>query len=138
MHAVYMQSVRSPRGGHIHPTRNRFKMVQRNTALDDLEIFSQAPVQDESYCENSFVVREGEEEEAVDGGGGRWERGGGRGDVDENLFENTINPDNIVTSRRRVRNKGMGRAAQILKEGRRKVLMSSSSATTSTEDTDET
>ncbi|XP_038071924.1 uncharacterized protein LOC119740630 isoform X2 [Patiria miniata] len=134
MHAVYMQSVRSPAGGGIlHPDRNRFKMVHlegQQPVPEDMEIFSQVPVQDESYYENSFVVREGE------GDGGGMPRGS-REQFDESIFENTINPDNIISARRRRRrNQGPSRAEQILREGRRKVLMSSSSTSTSNEETD--
>ena len=60
-----------------------------------MDIFSQVPVQDESYYEDSFVV-DGCEEEEVDNDE----------DVvvmadapDESLFENTINVDNIVTGK---------------------------------------
>ncbi|XP_071795653.1 Fanconi anemia group M protein-like isoform X2 [Asterias amurensis] len=131
MHAVYMQSVRTPHTGQIHPAQNRFKMVHRNAAEDDLDIFSQVPVQDESYYENSFVVREGEEddfEEIV-------RKARREDDEDGSLFENTINPDNILVSKRRGRQKGLSKAAQILMEGRRKVLKTSSSST-SAEETD--
>lgn len=88
MHAIYMKSVRSPE------MNNRFKMVRgRNHNMD---IFSQVPVQDESYYEDSFVVDGGEEEDVADDN---------EDDVlvtevpDESLFENTINVDNIVTGK---------------------------------------
>ncbi|XP_022090579.1 Fanconi anemia group M protein-like isoform X2 [Acanthaster planci] len=137
MHAVYMQSVHNlPGGGISHPAPNRFKMVQHPTR-NDIEIFSQVPVQDDSYYENSFVVREGEEEGddvKITKGGGRQ---GKRDQFEESLFENTINPDNILSSKCRRRNKGPSRAQQILKEGRKKLLMSSSSTSTSAEEIEE-
>ncbi|NWR77946.1 FANCM protein, partial [Centropus unirufus] len=54
MKGVYLQSVRSPALG------TSYKMVHRE--LGTMEIFSQIPEQDESYAEDSFCVREADEE----------------------------------------------------------------------------
>ncbi|XP_075609244.1 Fanconi anemia group M protein [Balearica regulorum gibbericeps] len=54
MKGVYLKSVRSPALG------NRYKMVHRE--FNNLAIFSQIPEQDQTYAEDSFCVREEEEE----------------------------------------------------------------------------
>ncbi|NXF54019.1 FANCM protein, partial [Oceanites oceanicus] len=54
MKGVYLKSVRSPALG------NRYKMVHRE--FNNMAIFSQIPEQDQSYAEDSFCVREEEEE----------------------------------------------------------------------------
>lgn len=120
MHAMYMKSVRSPAGDRVlHPGRNRFKMSHKGPINDN--IFSQAPQQDETYTEDSFVVE-------------------GEGDVTEveNVtadsrrcdLENTINVDNIIggTGCKRLRNRrgGESKAERILRLGRRAVLKSDS------------
>ncbi|XP_071834807.1 Fanconi anemia group M protein-like [Apostichopus japonicus] len=120
MHAMYMKSVRSPAGNRVlHPGRNRFKMSHKGPINDN--IFSQAPQQDETYTEDSFVVE-------------------GEGDVTEveNVtadsrrcdLEDTINVDNIIggTSCKRLRNRrgGESKAERILRLGRKAVLKSDS------------
>ena len=90
MHAVYMQSVRSPAvGGRLDPHPNRFKMVARRSAADQPEVFTQ----DATYCENSFVVGDvggdaGEEEEAE------------AGRDQECVLDNTICLKNVISARR--------------------------------------
>ncbi|XP_009892224.1 PREDICTED: Fanconi anemia group M protein [Charadrius vociferus] len=54
MKGVYLKSVRSPALG------NRYKMVHRD--FNSMAIFSQIPEQDQTYAEDSFCVREEEEE----------------------------------------------------------------------------
>ena len=96
-------------------------MVHRSP---DLNVFSQAPQQDASYMEDSFVVQEGGEDEE-DGGGGT--------DEDEEVsiiaMENTINLDNIIEVGRRTRGQrrlrsrgGESKAAKILRAGRAAIL----------------
>ncbi|XP_017569294.1 Fanconi anemia group M protein isoform X2 [Pygocentrus nattereri] len=55
MHGFYLKSVKSPAIG------NKFRMVYKSRC--SMDIFSQAPEQDETYAEDSFVVSNSELEE---------------------------------------------------------------------------
>lgn len=119
MHAMYMKSVRSP---PVPGPGSRFKMAHRHSP--DIDVFSQVPLQDATYMEDSFVVQGEEEEEDQEM----------REGISLVAMDNTINLDNIIdegsrrTGGRRLRSRvGESKAARILRAGRAAVLKSDSS-----------